>query len=1615
MPTSHHHAEWLSLIEVSGPFLTTPVLDKVFPQGLDAHDPELARLLKLAHEQWEDGDRGGNPSAAIHRAWMNFVLGEGLGLPAEVLAEGQAIPQSLKATVAEHAETLRPDVVVRNPGDGSVGNRPRMLIQTYDPTQDLERPISGRHWKASPAARMMELLHATDVRLGLVTNGERWMLVDAPKGETTGFASWYATLWFEEPLTLRAFRSLLGVRRFFSVPDGETLEAMLAESALRQQEVTDRLGYQVREAVEEIVRSLDQIDQDQGRELLAGIPESELYEAALTVMMRLVFLFSAEERGLLLLGDSLFDEHYAVSTLVAKLQEAADQHGEEVLERRHDAWVRLLATFRAVYGGIEHERLRLLPYSGKLFDPDRFAFLEGRPKRFDANGNPVNDWTKEEARPLPIDNRTVLHLLRSLQYLEMHSEARRLSFRALDIEQIGHVYEGLLDHTAKRATEPMISLVAAKGDEPEVAVSELERLAGKAGGDGSHAVSAEDLANNAALMQYLKEQTGRSDSALKKALKDQSSTSGPPTSAALLAGCGNDRSLFERLRPFAGLIRNDTFGRPVVIIEGSVFVTAGTDRRASGTHYTPRSLTEPIVQYTLEPLVYVGPPEGKPKEEWTLRRAKELLELKICDMACGSGAFLVQACRYLSERLVEAWEDAEKQHPGVPGITPEGTASIGAPNEQLIPKDTNERLAYARRIVAQRCLYGVDKNPLAVEMAKLSLWLLTLAKDKPFTFLDHAIRRGDSLIGIHDLEQLRTFNLDLAGDENQLFLQFLERQIREVVRLRTQIESTQSNRAEDVEFQERLLKQAADTIERVKYSADMLVGAEFLRWDQSELIHDELAIEASDADEDSRPAPEWMRAKRPTEKFRRAARTTATIRVASLFNHANIRAFKEESQTWLNGQVPFHWPLEFAEVMVDRSGFDALVCNPPFMGGQKITGNLGEDYREYLVEQLAHGQRGSADICAYFLLHAGTLLRPTGQLGFLATNTIAQGDTREVGLDQLAAQGCAIPRAVPSRPWPGEASLEVAHIWIRKGPWSTPYILDDKPVSGITSFLTEPGAVTGKPYRLKANEGKSFIGSYVLGMGFVLTPEEAQRLIDNSSQNRKVLFPYLNGEDLNSRPDQSPSRWVINFFDWPLDRETAPEAYDGPVAADYPDCLAIVQSKVKPERMKNNRKERREKWWQYPEKCPALYRAIAGMERVLAVCRVTKHLAPVILPANWVFSIETAVFCLEPCEGFAVLQSSIYDLWVRAYSSTLETRLRFSPSDCFDTFPLPKAFVVDAGRAYEEYRREVTCRRQEGLTKIYNRFHAAEELAADIQKLRELHVEIDRIVAAAYGWDDLVLGHGFHETKQGARFTISDSARREVLARLLKLNQQRHSEEVAQGLHDKKGGRTRATEVKSKTAPRAKRPKHADDTPSLPFADGPDEPPPAGNFGKSSVPPHAGNAGSFVREDYGVQAPKAVETRFRLVPIDQIETDEVMAAFRQAARNRGAFERDELLKEASRILGYQRLGSKIEEALRGHLRAAIRRRIIEADGPAVVRAGTGTMADYELEELRETFRSVMRKGTNYDREDIVHGLARYLGFVRVTDTIRQPIKSAMNSAIRQGLLGYQGDEIWRED
>lgn len=310
MARSSEPVAWLSLIDVSGPFLVGAVLEQAFPQGLEKIETPRRQRLRAAYDEWQDAVEELDPQLTdLHDAWVRMVLEDCLEYDSESLASKTDLAGSIVCRPQEHAIEYAPDFAVRG-GDGA----PRLLIASYPPGTKLENVLPHETWPASPAERMVLLCRAKQCRIGLVTNGEQWMLVNAPVGETSGYASWYARYWWQEPVTLKAFQSLLGVRRCFG-PEEDTLPRLLERSLDFQEEVTNTLGEQVRRAVEVLIQALGRADQDRNGELLKEIAPAELYEAGLTVMMRLVFLLSAEERGLLLLGDPLYDQHYAISTL----------------------------------------------------------------------------------------------------------------------------------------------------------------------------------------------------------------------------------------------------------------------------------------------------------------------------------------------------------------------------------------------------------------------------------------------------------------------------------------------------------------------------------------------------------------------------------------------------------------------------------------------------------------------------------------------------------------------------------------------------------------------------------------------------------------------------------------------------------------------------------------------------------------------------------------------------------------------------------------------------------------------------------------------------------------------------------------------------------------------------------------------------------------------------------------------------------------------------------------------------------------------------------------------------------------------------------------------------
>jgi len=1133
-----------------------------------------------------------------------LVLESLLGYSAQVLLAGQAIAAGWKADFPEHEETLRPDMMLVDVA--SDGKAPHLLIQVYPPSQGLEKTVQGSRWQASAATRMMELCHATEVRLGLLTNGEQWMLVDAPRGETTGFITWTAGLWFDEPITLRAFRSLLGVQRFFGVGADETLESLLKASANDQQEITDQLGLQVRHAVEILIQMIDRADQDSGGELLAGIGDGKtqnvpalLYEAALTVMMRLVFMLSAEERRLLPLDDSLYAENYAASTLLSQLRELADQHSEDVLALRYDAWSRLLAAFRAVYSGIRHERLSLPAYGGSLFDPDKYPFLEGRSIK------PETESAKNKEIPLPIDNRTVLHLLEALQMLKVDGEARRISFRALDVEQIGHVYEGLLDHIAVRAKELVIGLRGAKRQEPEVALSAIEMMAKK---------------KESEFTAWLNENTGRSLPALKNSLASDLLLKDADFSNRLRMACGNDENLFARISPFAGLMRSDDFNVPVVIRPGSVYVTTGTARRATGTHYTPRSLTEPVVLHTLEPLVYTGPAEGLPREQWHLRGPEELLALKVCDMAMGSGGFLVQVVRYLAERLVESWalygEDlSDGEASGIHFQAVNAAADT----------DISDPIILARRMVAERCIYGVDKNPLAVEIAKLSLWLVTLDKNKPFSFLDHSLKCGDSLVGCSEDDFLRWAH-GYKASTMTLFDEQIRTQLETAREKRRALENFLSDNTQAVAQKTAMLKDAEQAMAHTKRGCDLLTGARLLGLKPKEL--DDLQINLLFP---------YMAGE--LDGVVEVARHPAAARALAVAHKEHV----------------FHWEFEFPEVF-ERGGFSAFVGNPPFLGGKRISTNLGEHYHNNIKGNWQHSI-GSADLCAYFFIRCYQLLERNGTFGLIATNTIAQGDTRIIGLEFVINNGATIYRASPNANWPGIAAVYISIIFLKKGNWGGAKWLDNLAASGINSYLLEPGLVVGNPHKLMGNKKFAFQGTIVNGEGFILEKDEALTLLESDVKNGEVIKPYLNGQDLNTRPDQSPSRWIINFRDWSFEK-----------ASEYPDCLQILTERVKPIRdikVAEGKQVHEYDYWKFWDKRLENYELIKLFDKVLVAPLVSKYVNFCFEPIDMVFMHKIGVFVCDTYGYFLILQSTFHQLWAWQNSSTLgSSTINYSLSDC---------------------------------------------------------------------------------------------------------------------------------------------------------------------------------------------------------------------------------------------------------------------------------------------------------------------------------------------------------------
>jgi hypothetical protein len=523
--------------------------------------------------------------------------------------------------------------------------------------------------------------------------------------------------------------------------------------------------------------------------------------------------------------------------------------------------------------------------------------------------------------------------------------------------------------------------------------------------------------------------------------------------------------------------------------------------------------------------------------------------------------------------------------------------------------------------------------------------------------------------------------------------------------------------------------------------------------------------------------------------------------------------------------MPFNWEIEFPEVF-DREnpGFDSIVGNPPFAGKNTMTSGNAEGYLDWLKETYADSH-GNSDLVAFFFRRAFDLLRQQGTFGLISTNTIAQGDTRSTGLKFICNNGGTIYKAQKRLMWPGLASVVVSIINVIKGEFLGELILDGKEIARITAFLFHAGG-NDDPQRLISNDGKSFVGSYVLGMGFtfddgktdITSIAEMHRLTEKDPRNQERIFPYIGGEEVNASPTHAHDRYVINFGE--MSEEEARE---------WPDLMSIVEAKVKPGRLKQNREIRSRYWWRFGETTPALFKAIEGLDRILVIsAQAYVHFTMTFQPSNRVFAHSLAVIAISNYSGLSVLQSRIHEIWSRFFSGTAMDLSRYNPSDCFQTFPFPENWEANPelesiGQEYYEFRAALMIRNNQGLTDTYNRFHDPDETDPDILKLRELHTQMDTAVLIAYGWTDIPntcefrldyedeepsdteptvraaspSGEGKRQRKKPWRYRWPAATHDEVLARLLDLNQQRYEMEVMEGKKAQKKATPKKPKAKS--------------------------------------------------------------------------------------------------------------------------------------------------------------------------------------------------------------------------
>ncbi|MEQ8665633.1 MAG: N-6 DNA methylase [Rhodospirillales bacterium] len=1272
--------EWLDHVRPTGLVLSTTVIKE---RGLV---PERQTQVDTAEVATFLNPEPDEPALPDPWAFFASVLGWSaefvVGLP-----DGSPLPDDLTVSIPEHETALAPDWAVQGFDEDAPW---QLLVQLLPAGMDPDRRGEKEGWEATPHQRFERLLRETGINVGVIVSDDQLRLVFAPKGETSGWLSFPLRAFAGvagRPM-LGGLKLLLDASRLFRARSEVRLRALLLESREAQAAVSGTLSEQVLGALHELLRGMNSAEPKMiGR--LAREDPRHLYEGLLTTLMRLVFVLYAEDRDLIPSrtdgqARTLYEDGYSVRGLFGRLYEDAALN-PDTMEERYGGWGRLLALFRLVHRG--HASGFVNARGGKLFDPDAFPFLEGR---------------ETMADPLRVPKLSDGSLLRILEGLmtvrDQKTKVRqRLSYRTLDVEQIGSVYETVMGFTVEVAEGRVLAIRAGKNNRTPV-YADLDQLV-------AHKPKERP--------KYLSEESKRAGTLGKTVDKPLREADTPDAIAAAL-----DPIVDERASPAK---------QPMAA--GTPILQPTEERRRTGSHYTPRSLTEPIVRHALEPTFERLGKAATPEK---------ILAIKVCDPAMGSGAFLVEACRQLAQRLVDAWASHPRTRP-------------------VIPPDEDEEL-HARRLVAQRCIYGVDRNPMAVDLARLSLWLVTLARDHEFTFLDHALKAGDSLVGL-SRKQIAAMHWDTTKPQMSLLASSVNQRVNEALDGRASIQDAPDDVTRAIqEARHRTVEQRLD---QLRLYGNAVIAAFFSE------------TKAKAREKVRQSAEDW------------ALQRDGVPKLAALANSLQQGDFPV---------TPFHWEIEFPEVFArDNGGFDAVVGNPPFLGGARVSSEYGTRYFGWLVGRY-EGCRHQCDLVAYFFRRSFELLRQNATLGLIATKSIAEGDTRTGSLEFICKNGGTITRAQRRTTWPGDAAVIVSTLHIGKGIDATTACLDGKKVDRVSAYLVS-GNFDSAPKRLASNPYYSK-GVQVYGQGFLFDDEDAkanpistmEEILKHAPEEAKFIHKYIGGSELNSYSVIEPKRFAINLSQF-NNEEDIPAI----------NLLELVRRAVKPDRDKlpdnaNNRPLKR-RWWAYQAHRPVLAERLRNRIRILVHSQISSHHNFQFCDASFLFSQKVNIFDIDGGEYFAVLQSRLHEVWALFFGATLGNQFCYTTTDCYVNFTLPEGIELSEelrhiGDAYHDDRAGLMLTRNEGITKIYNCFHDESNNAPDIARLRKHHAEMDAAVLRAYGWEDLAdqahpefIEQPTDEGKKPkTRLDWPSEFKDEVLARLLALNAERHREEVEAGL-----------------------------------------------------------------------------------------------------------------------------------------------------------------------------------------------------------------------------------------